>query len=42
MLSSDSTLLSEMSKNARTSARTFDLNVHVQKLEEIYKEVASR
>lgn len=42
MLSSDSTLLSEMSRNARTSARTFDLNVHVQKLEEIYKEVASR
>jgi glycosyltransferase involved in cell wall biosynthesis len=41
MLSSDSTLLSEMSKNAWASARTFDLNVHVQKLEEIYKEVAS-
>jgi hypothetical protein len=42
ILSYDLKLLSEMSKNARTSARTFDLNVHVQKLEEIYEEVTSR
>ena len=42
MLSSDSKLLNEMSKNARTSARTFDLDVHVKKLEEIYEEVTSR
>ena len=42
MLASDSKLRSEMSKNARTSARTFDLGVHVQKLEEIYEEVTSR
>ncbi|MGB7902603.1 MAG: hypothetical protein WCG09_09230 [Halobacteriota archaeon] len=42
MLSPDPKLLSEMSKNALTSARTFDLNVHVQKLEEIYEEVTSR
>jgi len=31
-----------MSKNARKSAKTFDLNAHVQKLEEIYAEVSSR
>jgi glycosyltransferase involved in cell wall biosynthesis len=42
MLSSDSKLLNELSKNARISARTFDLDVHVQKLEEIYEEVTSR
>jgi len=41
MLSSDSALLSEMSKNARISAKTFDLNVHVKKLERIYEEVTS-
>jgi glycosyltransferase involved in cell wall biosynthesis len=42
MLSSDPKLLSELSKNAQMSARAFDLSIHVQKLEEIYEEVASR
>jgi glycosyltransferase involved in cell wall biosynthesis len=40
-LSSDSKLLSELSQNARRSAATFDMSVHLRKLEAIYERAAS-
>jgi glycosyltransferase involved in cell wall biosynthesis len=39
VLSSDSKLLAKLSENARTSAATFDMSVHIDKLEEIYEGV---
>lgn len=39
-LSSDSKLLSQLNENARRSAATFDMSVHVRKLEAIYERVA--
>jgi glycosyltransferase involved in cell wall biosynthesis len=39
-LSSDSKLVSELSANARKSSTTFDMSVHLRKLEAIYVEVA--
>ena len=41
-LASDSKLLDKLSMNARKSATTFDLRVHLRKLEAIYADVASR
>jgi len=39
-LSQDSELLHELSNNARKSSAAFDMGIHLQKLEEVYKKVA--
>ena len=40
VLSSDSKLLTKLSENAHASAATFDMRIHVDKLEEIYEGVS--